>query len=335
MRKTFDKVAPNAKVMLHIFEHTIKPIILYGSEIWGFFSPIKFSNNIDKYIRKEIDSLIVEKLHTKCCKYILGVRTKSSNDASRGELGSLPILYCVILNLIKYWCHINKTDPKCRTTSLLYNAFIMSKNMDNEKKESWVGCIREIFKYLKLDFLFQNSDKFKTNYIINKVKLTLRSKFVFIWKENLHNDNKRNSNCGNKLRTYRTFKRDFTFEPYLLIGKREEKQMLTKFRISDHSLEIERGRYIGLDVKDRICKNCNYEIEDELHFLLKCHMYTNERDNHLSNIMKINKNFHKLSYEDKFIWLLSSEDKDIIKIIYMMLKVFYTKRNNTIDKNQG
>ena len=27
MRKTFDKVAPNAKVMLHIFEHTIKPII--------------------------------------------------------------------------------------------------------------------------------------------------------------------------------------------------------------------------------------------------------------------------------------------------------------------
>ena len=108
---------------------------------------------------------------------------------------------------------------------------------------------------------------------------------------------------------------------------------MTKFRISDHSLEIERGRYIGLNVKERICKTCNKETEDEIHFLLKCHVYSNERDNHLSKILKTNKNFDKLSDAEKFIWLLSSEDKCLIKVLYMILKDFYVKRSNIIDIN--
>jgi len=28
-------MTPRIKTMLHLFDHTVKPIILYGSEIWG------------------------------------------------------------------------------------------------------------------------------------------------------------------------------------------------------------------------------------------------------------------------------------------------------------
>ena len=46
------------------------------------------------------------------------------------------------------------------------------------------------------------------------------------------------------------------------------------FRISSHKLEIERGRYKKLDVKDRICKICNTgAIEDEQHLLFNCIAY--------------------------------------------------------------
>ena len=62
--------------MLHTCNHTIKLIVLYGSEILT----VKFSNNVEKYINREIDSLTVEKIHTKSCKYVLGVRNSSSND---------------------------------------------------------------------------------------------------------------------------------------------------------------------------------------------------------------------------------------------------------------
>jgi hypothetical protein len=43
----------------------------------------------------------------------------------------------------------------------------------------------------------------------------------------------------------------------------------TKFRISDHSLEIEKGRYNKTTCEERLCKNCGV-IEEEAHFILKC-----------------------------------------------------------------
>ena len=152
--------------MLHIFNHTIKPIALYGSEVWGTFSSLKFQNNAEKYIKKEIDSNILEKLHTQFCKFILGVRTRSSNNACRGELGSMPILFSILINLIKYWCHIVKLENA--PTTLLNEAFKLSEEMSNNNKESWVGSIKEIFKFLKLDYIFNNHSHFKANYIIKR-----------------------------------------------------------------------------------------------------------------------------------------------------------------------
>ena len=43
---------------------------------------------------------------------------------------------------------------------------------------------------------------------------------------------------------------------------------LTKFRISAHYLEIERGRYTNTTREDRICKLCKCHVETEYHFLL-------------------------------------------------------------------
>jgi hypothetical protein len=36
-KKCFQGHSPKIKTILHIFDHTIKPILLYGSEIWGSF----------------------------------------------------------------------------------------------------------------------------------------------------------------------------------------------------------------------------------------------------------------------------------------------------------
>jgi hypothetical protein len=45
------------------------------------------------------------------------------------------------------------------------------------------------------------------------------------------------------------------------------RQLFTKFRVSDHSLEIELGRYKNITREERICKNSNLnEIRDTLYF---------------------------------------------------------------------
>jgi hypothetical protein len=95
----------------------------------------------------------------------------------------------------------------------------------------------------------------------------LHLKYKELWKYqkkmyNLFNDNEK-SNCSNKLRTYRLFKNNFTFEPYLHWGNYDKRRLITKctkFRISSHQLEIERGRYRNIPVSQRICKLCNLEM---------------------------------------------------------------------------
>ena len=77
-------------------------------------------------------------------------------------------------------------------------------------------------------------------------------------------------NAGNKLRTYRTFKTNIKQEKYTQILDQKQRQILCKFRISSHDLEIEKGRYYQKESEKRICKLYNVEVEDEMLFLLKC-----------------------------------------------------------------
>ncbi len=86
-----------------------------------------------------------------------------------------------------------------------------------------------------------------------------------------------NSDKYPKLLTYKTFKRGFRLENYLLtLEKHGHKIALTKFRISSHNLHIERGRYERqkLEPYQRLCVYCDMQtVENEFHFLLECPLY--------------------------------------------------------------
>jgi hypothetical protein len=104
-----------------------------------------------------------------------------------------------------------------------------------------------------------------------------------------------------------------SLEFVLLILNEDERRVLTKFRVSAHNLEIEKGRYIGVKTEDRICILCNTGVKDETHFLLQCPVLENKRTQIINNIKNVNTNFNNLPNESKLIWLMSSEDNFIIK----------------------
>jgi hypothetical protein len=54
------------KTNMHVFDHTIKPIILYDCEVWGMFNPFisKFRNTLLN-ISRIFDKLPAENLHQK------------------------------------------------------------------------------------------------------------------------------------------------------------------------------------------------------------------------------------------------------------------------------
>ena len=63
----------NPKTFLHIFDHTVLPILNYRAEIWG-----------------GKDWTELEKLHLSACKYILGVSHSMPTDGIYAELGRHP-----------------------------------------------------------------------------------------------------------------------------------------------------------------------------------------------------------------------------------------------------
>ena len=84
------------------------------------------------------------------------------------------------------------------------------------------------------------------------------------------------------------------------------REIITKFRISGHNLNIERGRYENIDRNDRKCTLCYMnEIEDEYHFILQCQIYENIQ---IYGKQYIKKYFYRNSSIYKLLQLLSTEN---------------------------
>jgi hypothetical protein len=72
LRRDFISFGPNVKNSIHVFDHTIKPILLYGSEVWGYFNPFKKRLQSNDLVLDQIYlNLEIEKLHIKFSKYVL------------------------------------------------------------------------------------------------------------------------------------------------------------------------------------------------------------------------------------------------------------------------
>ena len=64
-------------------------------------------------------------------------------------------------------------------------------------------------------------------------------------------------------------------EEYLsLIDNPTIRRTFSQYRVSNHELQIERGRYENVSREQRFCKLCNTgEVENEYHLALSCPKY--------------------------------------------------------------
>ena len=113
---------------------------------------------------------------------------------------------------------------------------------------------------------------------------------------------------GKKFRTYAQFKHLIKFEPYLNMVKNiRHRIMLTKFRVSAHDLEIEKGRYNNKPIKaeERYCKFCksnnNLIVEDEFHFLMICPLYQINRDLTIKQVCEFFPNLTQINLKQQFV----------------------------------
>ena len=108
-----------------------------------------------------------------------------------------------------------------------------------------------------------------------------------------------------KLETYLTLNRQYTVAEYLTtVTDKNLRKTLTMYRLSDHSLAVERSRHhqTWLPIEDKLCCHCDEgAVETELHFLTQCHKYRNFRVESFPQFQKYCPEFGGLPESEKLL----------------------------------
>ena len=96
-------------------------------------------------------------------------------------------------------------------------------------------------------------------------------------------------------------------------------------------LLLETGRFVNLPVEERKCVFCSDNaVENEIHFLFECQLYTTLRTSFYSEMEALNNNFITLSNEDKLKTLFSGSK--FIRKFCLYLDDCYRKRSSVLYK---
>ena len=200
-------------------------------------------------------------------RYILGVHRMASKAAIRGELALLPLLLKQCKLVIKYLFRVSRLHP----SSFAFKAFKLNVELEHANTPNWLSGIKNIMTTCGLNhtwkFIFHQTRNVSLSYVINATKSKLLDIYQNQWISKLHCVGK-NSNEGNKLRSYALFKSNFSTENYLkVIKSKDQRSSLTRLRISAHNLLIEKGRRARphkIPANERFCPHCNdNSIEDD------------------------------------------------------------------------
>jgi hypothetical protein len=89
----------NPLTCLKLFDQLVKPIALYGSELWG--ADLLKTSSLKSLI-ESMEKPTCEKLNISLCRFVLGVHKKSQITAIRGELGRAPLAVDIVASILKY-----------------------------------------------------------------------------------------------------------------------------------------------------------------------------------------------------------------------------------------
>ena len=244
-------------VTLHLFDTLVKPILLYGSDFWGC---LKLPKNNP-----------IENVHMRFCKDLLGVQKQTPNLGVLLELGRISITIFAKKNCVKNWERIAISK---NANSLIKAGY----NSDARNNVGWANTMKNYLSGIGLLDIFLNINR--ANRKPPHIETFIREKDIFYQTIffTLQNESA-------KLKTYAKLKNYIGMEHYLnSVSTIEHRISMTKLRLSNHKLMIEKGRHNNIESHKRFCPFCPNCIENECHFLLTCPAYSTGRLNLLNHI---------------------------------------------------
>eukprot|EP00745_Piridium_sociabile_P032248 TRINITY_DN54259_c0_g1_i1.p1 TRINITY_DN54259_c0_g1~~TRINITY_DN54259_c0_g1_i1.p1 ORF type:complete len:488 (+),score=9.92 TRINITY_DN54259_c0_g1_i1:311-1774(+) len=231
--------------VFNIFDTKVKPILLYGSEIWGF----QQYNDIDK-------------VQVKICKMIFGVGRYLKNDIALGECGRFPIHIDAFLRMIKYW------------TKLLYmpdhrypkQCYMMLQVHDVSGRTNWATHIRKLLCTHGFGYVWAMQDCGDIMSFLNAFKLRLRDIHYQKWHNSL-----------SAQPDYLDYHPNICMANYVCVLESSELRRVFCL-LRTNNLPLNGVSRYGNPITNPFCSQCDgQQIEDICHFLFVCPKYASLR----------------------------------------------------------
>jgi len=247
------------------------------------------------------------------CKITLGVPKSSINAAVRGELGVFPLYIDSQTQLIKYWLRLHSL-PNDRLVKKAYNTSV-------QLQQDWAVHVQDMLCRHGFQTVWLNP-AVNANQFGNLFKNRLIDTFLSGWRQEIRS--------LSKLSTYCRIKKDFCLENYLsTVQNKSFRNIITKLRISAHSLQIEKGRHHNTPASERLCPTCHDNIENESHFIMDCPTYDRERQE-LLQCIKYKSDIMLPSNKTEMFNMLLSCPADISAYVGQFIYNAFKKRDNII-----
>ena len=278
----------SVKMQLDLFDKMIKPILLYGCEVWGFGK-----------------NEALERVHLKFCKILLNLKSSTPNYMVYGELGRYPIDIDIKVRTISYWARL-LSGKQAKFSNVFYR---LSRNLNEngDTNLNWVYFIRTILNECGFTYIWETENVNNKEWLKCVVKQRLIDQFVQNWQTSLSD--------SSKALNYRIFKTKFEFEEYFNILNIGDAIRLCRIRTTNHYLPIETGRWRNFDRENRYCNLCNCQkLGDEYHYVLECSSLNDKRKQLLP------KYFMKRHNVVKFFELLSTKKQSLLRKLCIFIK---------------
>ena len=283
-----------AETFIDLLEKLVVPVLLYGSEIWGYENPkplqIMLNHTMRRYLR----------LHksTSTCMLI-------------GELGLKEVSEYIENRMLNFWYKI-ATGEENKISTILYK-WTYALYKQNLYKSPWLHQIKRSLDLMGESHLFDN--------VLNTpgpewFKCYTKERLNNIYRQKWSSDVANNSTCL----SYRIMTQDKQLQKYFKLP-RKYMHAICQFKCANSKIPVIMGRYTNKPIDDRSCTLCDSNVlGDEFHYLFQCSKFHDER------IIYINRYYFNFPNVPKMISLFNeSSNKELLKLakfIYIIMEEF-------------
>ena len=192
------------EIQIELFNKTIKPILLYACEIWGF-------GNLD----------IIERVQLKFLKLILNLKRSTPSFMVYGEVGVRPLYIDIQARIIAFWSKLKNGMTNHKVSSIVYEC-IRSLYEQGKCKSAWIANVKHIIESNGYGNIWYAPENINDKWLILSIKQKINDQYLQHWNSLVQ--------VSSSALNYRIFKEHFDMNNYFKFFSNRQCKILTAFR---------------------------------------------------------------------------------------------------------